>query len=46
MAWEAKIDFLKKTNPWGQAEEKADKRAVAKDVRMGFRVAAMTRNKT
>jgi hypothetical protein len=42
-AWEAKLDFLKKTNPWGQAEEKVDKKAVAKEVRMGFRVAAMSR---
>lgn len=43
MAWEAKIEFLQKTNPYGQPEEKVDKKAVAKDVRMGFRVAAMTR---
>jgi hypothetical protein len=44
MAWEAKVDFLKKTNPWGQAEQQApDAQAVARDVRMGFRVAARTR---
>ncbi|MFJ3487726.1 hypothetical protein ACIPL1_30515 [Pseudomonas sp. NPDC090202] len=45
MAWEAKVEFLKKTNPWGQPEEKADKKAVARDVRMGLRVAARTRKK-
>lgn len=46
MAWDAKIEFLKATNPFGggKKEEKPSKKAVAKDLRMGLRAAAATRN--
>lgn len=37
------MDFLRKTNPWGSAEDKVDQKALSRDVRMGFRVAAMGR---
>src|SRR5690606_19856162 len=43
LAYEAKIQFLKATNPFGSAEEKPDKKAVARDVRSGLRVAAALR---
>lgn len=44
MAWDAKLEFLKATNPFGQPEEKkTDKKALARDMRMGLRVAAATR---
>ena len=43
LAWEAKADFLKKTNPFGQSETKPSKKAVAKDLRRGLRGAAASR---
>lgn len=43
MAWDAKLHFLIMTNPNGQPESERPKEAVAKDARMGFRVAAMSR---
>ncbi len=43
MAWDAKLHFLIMTNPNGQPESEQSKEAVAKDARMGFRVAAMSR---
>ncbi|WP_449432355.1 hypothetical protein [Pseudomonas putida] len=43
LAWEAKADFLKKTNPFGQPEMKPSKAAVAKDLRRGLRGAAASR---
>lgn len=46
MAWESKRQFLIDTNPFGGGgEEKVSKEAVAKEARMGFRVAAMSRKK-
>lgn len=44
MAWEAKADFLKKTNPFGTPENKPSKAAVAKDLRRGLRGAAASRS--
>ncbi|WP_438282300.1 hypothetical protein [Pseudomonas alabamensis] len=44
MAWEAKADFLKKTNPFGTGETKPSKAAVAKDLRRGLRGAAAARS--
>ncbi|HGY9618035.1 TPA: hypothetical protein ACOJNU_000090 [Pseudomonas putida] len=44
MAWEAKVKFLRATNPFGGAEpDKPNKVAAAKELRMGLRVAAMGR---
>ncbi|MGS0941547.1 hypothetical protein ACVA51_13445 [Pseudomonas luteola] len=44
MAWDAKLEFLKATNPFGQPEEKKiDRKALARDMRIGIRVAAATR---
>lgn len=44
MAWDAKIKFLRATNPFGSGEpDKPNKVATAKEFRMGFRVAAMGR---
>lgn len=43
MAWDAKLEFLKATNPFGQGEKKPDKKAVAKDLRIGLRAAAASR---
>lgn len=46
MAWDSKRQFLIDTNPFGGGDK--DKPAadhVAKEVRMGFRVAAMSRKK-
>lgn len=46
MAWDAKRQFLIDTNPFGGGgEDKVSKEAVAKEARMGFRVAAMSRKK-
>jgi len=48
MAWESKRQFMIDTNPYGgggEAKDKQSKQAVAKEARMGFRVAAMTRKK-
>lgn len=46
MAWDSKLQFLKDTNPFGGGgEAQASKKAVAKEARMGFRVAAMSRKK-
>lgn len=46
MAWDAKRQFLIDTNPLGgDGENKVSKEAVAKEARMGFRVAAMSRKK-
>ncbi|MBF8692517.1 hypothetical protein IYR97_13510 [Pseudomonas fulva] len=44
LAWEAKADFLKKTNPFGQPETQPSKAAVAKDLRRGLRGAAASRS--
>lgn len=44
MAWEAKAKFLRDSNPFRSAEpEKPSKKAVARDLRMGLRVASMSR---
>jgi hypothetical protein len=43
MAWDAKLHFLIMTNPNGQPEKEQPKENLAKDARMGFRVAAMSR---
>lgn len=43
MAWESKRQFLIDTNPFGKAPDKPVAAHVAKEVRMGFRVAAMSR---
>ena len=47
LAWDSKRQFMIDTNPNGSGETKTkqSKIQVAKDARMGFRVAAMTRNK-
>jgi len=49
MAWESKRQFMIDTNPYGggggDAKDKQSKVQIAKDARMGFRVAAMTRKK-
>ncbi len=47
LAWDSKRQFMIDTNPNGSGEkkDKQSKVQVAKDARMGFRVAAMTRNK-
>ena len=47
MAWDSKRQFLIDTNPFGGGGDKAkiDKKAVAKEARIGFRVAAMGRKK-
>lgn len=47
MAWDAKRQFLIDTNPFsgGGDKGKPNKAAVAKEARMGFRVAAMGRKK-
>lgn len=45
MAWDAKRQFMIDTNPFGGGGDKGkpDRKAVAKEARMGFRVAAMSR---
>jgi hypothetical protein len=43
MAWDSKRQFLIDTNPFGKREDKPVASHVAKEVRMGFRVAAMSR---
>jgi hypothetical protein len=43
MAWESKRQFLIDTNPFGKAPDKPEAVNVAKEVKMGFRVAAMSR---
>ncbi|WP_161959244.1 hypothetical protein [Pseudomonas ovata] len=43
MAWDAKVEFLRNTNPFGAGEKPRTKEAVAKDLRMGFRAAAINR---
>jgi len=47
MAWDSKRQFMIDTNPLagGGAKDKLDRKAVAKEARMGFRVAAMSRKK-
>ncbi|CAB5530229.1 MULTISPECIES: hypothetical protein [Pseudomonas] len=46
MAWEAKVKFLRASNPFGSGEPaKPDKTVAAKELRMGLRVAAMGRSK-
>ena len=47
MAWDAKRQFLIDSNPFGSGgdKDKPSKKIVAKEVRMGFRVAAMSRKK-
>ena len=47
MAWESKRQFMVDTNPFGGGggNDKPDRKAVAKEARMGFRVAAMGRRK-
>ncbi len=47
MAWDSKRQFLIDTNPFGGGgdKDKPSKKIVAKEVRMGFRVAAMSRKK-
>ncbi|WP_219061417.1 hypothetical protein [Pseudomonas sp. UMAB-08] len=43
MAWDAKVHFLQMTNPNGSPTPTPSKEAAAKEARMGFRVAAMSR---
>ncbi len=43
MAWDAKVEFLRSTSPFGSGEKPRSKEAVAKDLRMGFRAAAINR---
>lgn len=44
MAWESKRQFMVDTNPFGGGDKgKPDRKVVAKEARMGFRVAAMGR---
>ena len=43
LAWDAKVEFIRNTSPFGSGEKPKSKEAVAKDVRMGFRVAAIGR---
>lgn len=46
LAWEAKVKFLKASNPFGSGEpDKPDQTVAAKELRMGLRVAAMGRSK-
>lgn len=45
MAWEAKRQFLIDSNGGGDDKDKPNRKAVAKEARMGFRVAAMGRKK-
>jgi hypothetical protein len=46
MAWDAKRQFLIDTNPFGGGGEvTVSKETVAKEARLGFRVAAMSRKK-
>jgi len=46
MAWESKRQFMIDTNPFGGGgEDKVSKKTVAREARMGFRVAAMGRKK-
>lgn len=45
MAWEARRQFLIDSNGGGEDRDKPNKKAVAKEARMGFRVAAMGRKK-
>lgn len=43
MAVDALVDWTNMTNPFGGGEKKPDRKAVARDMRMGLRVAAATR---
>lgn len=43
LAYESKIKFLQATNPFGSGEKAKSKEAIAKDARIGFRAAAMSR---
>ncbi|MCD5996509.1 hypothetical protein KDX38_23245 [Pseudomonas sp. CDFA 602] len=43
MAWDAKIEFLRNTNPFGSGEKPKTKESVGQEVRMGFRAAALGR---
>jgi len=43
MAWDAKVHFLQMTNPNGPPTPTLSKEAAAKEARIGFRVAAMSR---
>lgn len=43
IAWETRRQFLIDTNPFGKPDEKPEAGRVAKEVKMGFRVAAMSR---
>lgn len=47
MAWDSKRQFMIDTNPFdgGGDKDKPDRKAVAKEARMGFRVASMGRKK-
>lgn len=45
MAWEAKRQFLIDSNGGGEDKDKPNKKAVAKEARIGFRAAAMSRKK-
>ncbi|MBK3444106.1 hypothetical protein [Pseudomonas lactis] len=45
MAWEAKRQFLIDSNGGGDDKDKPNKKAVAKEARIGFRAAAMGRKK-
>lgn len=43
MAWESKRQFLIDTNPFGKPADQPQAAHVAREVKMGFRVAAMSR---
>lgn len=47
MAWDSKRQFMIDTNPFGGGgdKDKPSKAVIAREARMGFRVAAMSRNK-
>ncbi|QHF02449.1 hypothetical protein N015_08510 [Pseudomonas asturiensis] len=43
MAWDAKVEFLRNTNPFGASEKPKTKEAIGRDIRIGFRAAAIGR---
>lgn len=45
IALDALVDFTNMTNPFGRTEKKPDRKAVARDLKIGLRVAAASRPK-
>jgi len=43
LSWDAKIEFLDMTNPKPPPEKPPDKQALARDIRVGLRAAALNR---